>query len=48
VNVLVLVPLGQMQPHADRHHQARSDQLEGQRLMQEMATTAPKNGAVEK
>src|SRR4029453_17847034 len=33
--MLVLVLLSQMQPHADHHHQACSNQLEGQRLMQE-------------
>ena len=35
VNVPVLVLFGQMQPRANRHHQAGGDQLQGQRLTQE-------------
>lgn len=47
--VIVVVLLGQMQIHADRHQQAGHDQLQRDRLARtSTAAIAPRNGAVEK
>ena len=50
MDVLVLVVLGQVQPDADAHEQAGDEELDGERARAETATatTAPRNGAVEK